>query len=129
MKEKLFNFKNQGEELSNVCLSLLLITNAELSDGEAQNVQAKLNIEEAAQNETSEAYRNIFDKTKAALRSHQYAKDLNSVSSKSNTAKRNLLTLVTEYEQENCLESQEIEEVESFFTNKKKKGGKEEKPK
>ena len=129
MKEKLFNFKNQGEELSNVCLSLLLITNAELSDGEAQNVQAKLNIEEAAQNKTSEAYRNIFDKTKAALRSHQYAKDLNSVSSKSNTAKRNLLTLVTEYEQENCLESQEIEEVESFFTNKKKKGGKEEKPK
>ena len=86
---------------------------------EDQNIQTKLDIEEAAKSKTSPAYKNIFDKTKTALRSHQYAKDLNSVNIK-NQPKRSLMTLVSEYESTNSLGNEEIGEVEVYFNKKRK---------
>ena len=115
--------KKMGEKFSETCLSILLLRQANLNDTESQIISINLEFDPKGPNAKQH-----FELTKAAIKKFQHARQANHQahighSSHQPSQPNHLNTFLTALEQEEQMDSDQIEAIQTFISQTRTRGG------
>ena len=115
--------KKMGEKFSETCLSILLLRQANLNDTDSQIITINLEFDPKGPNAKQH-----FELTKAAIKKFQHARQANHQAQMSNTSHQPsqpnpLKTFLTTLEQEEQMDLEQIEAIQTFITQTRTRGG------
>ena len=115
--------KKMGEKFSETCLSILLLRQANLNDTESQIISINLEFDPKGPNAKQH-----FELTKAAIKKFQHARQANHQahighSSHQPSQPNHLKTFLTALEQEEQMDSDQIEAIQTFISQTRTRGG------
>ena len=113
--------KKMGEKFSETCLSILLLRQANLNDTDSQIITINLEFDPKGPNAKQH-----FELTKAAIKKFQHARQANHQAHnipQQPSQPNNLKTFLTNLEQEEEMDSEQIEAIQTFITQTRTRGG------
>ena len=114
--------KKMGEKLSETCLAILLLRQANLSDTDSQIITINLEFDPKATDA-----KNQFEAAKAAIRKFQHTRSANHQAyghthNHQQPQSNHMKTFLTSLEQEDQMDPEQLESIQTFITSVKTRG-------